>query len=60
MLLELFTEIIFYNVGFLFLKGITFGKYPAKYDAVIGSSLIEVLGCFITLVIISLLCTVIF
>ena len=60
MIIEFFTEVIFYNVGYVFLKGISLGKYPPKYDAMNGNSFIEVAGCFITLVIISILCVLMF
>jgi hypothetical protein len=52
MILDFFMEVIFYNVGYFFLRGFTLGRYPKKYKSSEGNSFVEFIGALVTIIII--------
>lgn len=58
-ILEILSDIVFYNLGYWFLKLITIGKYPVKHETENGNIFVESVG-FVVFVLILFLAAYLF
>ncbi len=47
MIIDYLKHIIFYNIGYFGVKLFSLGKYPIKYDSIMGNNFLEILGAII-------------